>query len=579
VHFSSLKYSVFAALIVITFARTPAAGQNASELRVSVRVNGVSASRRNPVMEILSASGEEMFQPGIDARIEKLTAWYHARGFFSMRVDSVCVPESDGEPLQIWIDEGPVYRFGTVRQIVNGGPAPAWLRTREDLRSGEAVSSGRMNRYFESLLNRLENSGYPLAKITLSPLAIEEKEGLLGMTLHIETGPIVHLASVRVKGNKLTRSAVVIRESRLKIGVPYSGDVIRGVRQRVQRLGIFQEVREPEVLFHKNEAHVILIVEEGNSNTADGVLGYQPAKDEQAKGVITGTLHIQMKNLLGTGRFLEAFWEKKDELSQSMRFGYEEPWMLGLPLFAGGEFQQDIRDSTYLEREWNVHIKAMPWPALSIRLGGGKKSVLPDSTGRIYYGLEELREWRLHAGLNYNTLDDPYNPSGGVEYHTLWTWGRRKPGGPENESQSGQVRHVVIDVKAVFPAFRGQVIYAGLHGEEISAGRYPGISDQIRFGGTRSVRGYREEEFRGTLVSWLNLEYRFLTARQSRFFLFLDGGYFQRREEDWIRRAVWGAGFGIRLGTRIGVLGVDYGLGQGDGILEGKVHVRLTNRF
>lgn len=573
------KCLMITALIVLTPLRVNAAGGNESELPVSVRVNGVSASRLNPVLDILSAPQEEISAAGIDSPIDALTAWYHERGFFSMRVDSVLPPRRDGEPREFWIHEGPAYRLGAVRIMVGGEPAPDWMKAREDLRPGDPVSSGRLNRYFESLLNRLENTGYPLAGITLSRLTIEEKEGLLGMTLLIDTGPAVHLASVRVSGNSLTRPAVIVRESRLKIGTPYSGEAVREVRQRLQRLGIFQKVSEPEVVFHENEAHVILRVEEGNSNTADGVVGYQPPKDERSKGVITGTLHIQLKNLLGTGRFLEAFWEKKDELSQSMRFGYEEPWLLGLPLFPGGEFQQDIRDSTYLEREWNIHLKAMPWPALSVRLGGGKKTVLPDSTGRVYYGLEDMREWRLHAGLNYNTLDDPYNPSGGAEYHTTWTWGWRKQNGRESERQSGEVRHVVLDLKAVLSVFRGQVLYAGLHGEEIRAGRYPGISDQIRFGGTRSVRGYREEEFRGTLVSWLNLEYRFLTAPQSRFFLFLDGGYFQRREEDWIRRAVWGAGFGIRLGTRIGILGVDYGLGEGDGILEGKVHVRLTNRF
>ena len=38
-------------------------------------------------------------------------------------------------------------------------------------------------------------------------------------------------------------------------------------------------------------------------------------------------------------------------------------------------------------------------------------------------------------------------------------------------------------------------------------------------------------------------------------------------------------GFGIRIETRLGLFGVDYGLGEGDSFLQGKVHVGLVNWF
>ena len=40
-----------------------------------------------------------------------------------------------------------------------------------------------------------------------------------------------------------------------------------------------------------------------------------------------------------------------------------------------------------------------------------------------------------------------------------------------------------------------------------------------------------------------------------------------------------GYGFGIRIETRLGLFGVDYGLGAGDSLLRGKVHVGLVNWF
>ena len=40
-----------------------------------------------------------------------------------------------------------------------------------------------------------------------------------------------------------------------------------------------------------------------------------------------------------------------------------------------------------------------------------------------------------------------------------------------------------------------------------------------------------------------------------------------------------GYGFGVRLTSRAGILGFDYGLGRGDSPGEGKLHVRVSTAF
>ena len=40
-----------------------------------------------------------------------------------------------------------------------------------------------------------------------------------------------------------------------------------------------------------------------------------------------------------------------------------------------------------------------------------------------------------------------------------------------------------------------------------------------------------------------------------------------------------GYGIGLRLETRLGLFGIDYGLGEGDRLSNGKVHIRLINEF
>ena len=41
----------------------------------------------------------------------------------------------------------------------------------------------------------------------------------------------------------------------------------------------------------------------------------------------------------------------------------------------------------------------------------------------------------------------------------------------------------------------------------------------------------------------------------------------------------FGYGFDLRIETRLGVIGIDYDLGEGRGLTSGLVHVGLTNKF
>ncbi|MFC1501990.1 BamA/TamA family outer membrane protein [bacterium] len=215
--------------------------------------------------------------------------------------------------------------------------------------------------------------------------------------------------------------------------------------------------------------------------------------------------------------------------------------------------------------------------------------MLPDSIGSARFNLAHTESWLLSVGFDYSTFDDRVNPIRGVRYHTIFTMGRKKNLGPdfliENNDDFDEVlntRLLQMDAEVVIPTWPHQVIYCGVHGTEVRTGEtFIPISDQIRFGGSRTLRGYDEDAFRGSLAAWFNVEYRYILARHSRVFVFIDGGMYQRREEEegLVKGTKFGYGFGIRIETQLGLIGIDYGIGEGDGLLKGKVHVGLVNSF
>jgi outer membrane protein assembly factor BamA len=141
-------------------------------------------------------------------------------------------------------------------------------------------------------------------------------------------------------------------------------------------------------------------------------------------------------------------------------------------------------------------------------------------------------------------------------------------------------------MEGVWEPFRFWVVDVQAHGRE-----YRGPDDIValpnlyRLGGSSSLRGYREEQFLGQRIAWSNLEWRRILGQLSRAVIFLDAGYYYRQIEsasngvEELDGFKVGWGFGLRIETGIGVIGFDYGLGEGDRLTNGKVHFRLTNRF
>lgn len=570
-----------------------------------VKFHGLRLFPRQEVLQILEIREKEKLSSPISAkRFDSLLNAYREKGRYFARIDSF---RSSFEPprvqpksrivqeatLEVWITEGPPLIVRTIEwEGVEASYREAlfpvlWLRP------GKAFSEFWLQKDIEQILSYYENRGYPFAKVGIQNLQIEhdsvsQKSMGIHIVCRVDQGPFIRLGSIGAEGNTFTRTQVIVRETRLKLGAPYSQREIDSALRALKQLGFFQKVLEPRMTFSENKAHVIFPIQEGNTTTLDGVIGYVPSTTRSEKGYFTGKLELGFTNLFGTGRFLEAFWEKKDRRTQSLRFRYEEPWLFGQPIFGRFRLGQEIRDTLYVDRFFELGFKWSPWPIFSCGIETGKKEILPDSVGSAFFRIPRSTTTFLTVHFEYNTLDDPLNPQRGIRYFTSLTSGTKRHIGPDwllsQEKFRPRVwtRQARMDVEWAIPLFFRQILDFKISGVEVKTGDpYPSLADQIRLGGASTLRGYREEAFYGTLVAWSNLEYRYLLGGASRVFLFLDHGFYQRKERSnqMIKHFKMGYGFGISLETRLGLLGVEYGLGEGDGILQGKIHVRLRNTF
>ena len=518
---------------------------------------------------------------------------YAAHDFPFAKIDSVVYninPDSSSASVKLYVTENIQIKFNGVGLSGIDSSKAAEIKSRFDTRPGRQFEPEKFINDMDDALGQLENQGYPFTRFELKSSSIEDvspSTGSIGIDMNTVLGPRLIVNEIQIGGNDLTKDNVILREIRINKGDVYDQRKVDKIPQRLMKLGYFDQVTQPQVFLTEGQSGGLIInVKEGNASKFDGILGYNPGTDTEG-GYFTGQLDISLGNLLGTGRSLLAHWEKRDRETQGLQFHYREPWLAGLPLHAGFGFEQLIQDTTYVQRDIAVDFAVPIFENMNILTRLNRSEISPDSMGSYIRGIPRSRTLNASIGIEYDSRDDLINPQAGAYYNTFVQTGKKENLGPDDLVQSLDLRKDIdnkrfsLDAEFYAPLFKRQVLAIGVHGRQIHSNEevIP-VPDLYRLGGTKSLRGYREDQFFGSSVAWTNVELRYILGRRSRAFVFIDSGYYSSKNGNIeSNKYKVGYGFGFRLETGLGIMGVDYGLGDGDGLFNGKVHVGLINEF
>jgi outer membrane protein insertion porin family len=502
---------------------------------------------------------------------------YEMGTFADVTADFAAIPE--GVKVIYHVKENPILK-GIVLQGNNKLSKDKLLKLMT-VKTGEVLNSKTVAANLRAIEESYKAEGYILAKtgdINFSP------EGIL--TVRVNEGIVEDIV---VKGNTKSKPFVITREMRTKKGQPFNAKEARVSMQKLYNLGYFEDVNL-KLLPGKQPGGTIIEVAVSEQKTGTFSIG----GGYSASDGLIGIINVGDKNFRGRGDDVNIHWEFGGKASTTGNYSvsFRRPWLDRKQTSFAFTFYNMLNQYT----DYNSNGDELS--TYDRRYRGFDFTFGRPVNDKLSHFITFKNRWDEYggwvSGKNYET-DEPYksdnyihnnfgltrsiivsrvldtrdsntNPSEGSRYALSGEFAGLGGDFSFNKYTAEGRRYWKVG-KSQVVAIRGMYGYGTGHIPEMQ---------KYMAGGIDTLRGYRDDQFKGNRLFAATAEYRFPVAKRVMAALFADAGNaWDSSSFDFIKDLKFGYGLGIRIVTPFGPMRVDYGIGsQG-----GRTHFSFGGQF
>ena len=561
--------TIFSLSIVLATLTPVFAADPTGKIVTSVAVTGNSVVTTKAIMEVVKVKPGEAV--AADKIKQDMQAIYELGYFFDVVSNFNEVPE--GVQVIYTVMENPV-----VQDVVIKGNTKVTtdkLNSILAVNKGSILNSKTLNDNVRAMEQYYHDQGYILTKISdvsMSPGGV--------LTISINEGM---LESILVTGNEKTKEKVITREMKGKPGEPFNVKDAKRSMQKVQNLGYFEDVNM-KLNPGKEPNSVILATTVVEQKTGRFSIGGGYSKSDGMVGII----EVGDDNFRGTGDKVKLHWEFGGQASnKNYEISYTRPWLdskqtsLGFSFYDMTNQYNDYNDdgsdrSTYDKRRKGfdvtlgrpqgeytqnyIVLKQRDDKWVSAVSGVDYSGVItsPFMTEHPNYLADNFGMTRSVSLMRvYDTRDNIFSPTEGNRLALTAEFAGKGLGGDfDYNKYTAETRNYFKVGHAQVVAVRGMVGYAD--------GKMPD-SGRFAVGGSDTLRGYRDDQFKGNKMLAASAEYRFPIVSKVEGVVFSDIGKAWEDEGYKLNDLEASVGVGVRVSTPIGPIRLDVAKG-GQGV-------------
>jgi outer membrane protein assembly factor BamA len=539
--------------------------------------------------------------------VYELPALLQAKGFINASIDSMKV---DSAKMAVQLYVGNSFRWAYINTKYVDKIVLESVAWNDKNFAGKPINFVQLQHVQQSMLDYMENNGYPFAKIELDSVNLNNED--LKANIKIDKGPLYKIDSIRVYGSAKISAEFLEHYLNIANGSLYRKEKLQQISKKLLELPYVQEQQPWNLTLLGTGCVINVYLKPKKSSQIDALVGFMPSNNALTsnKILVTGQATISLQNALGNGESLGLNWEQIQQSSPRLDLSFKQPYLFNSPFGVNTSFDLFKKDSSYININLMLGLQytASITQTSSIFIQSSVSNLLTIDTALIISTHQLPTQADVSAvsiGLNYefNNTNYRFNPQRGNELSFTGATGIKKI------KQNATIIKLVdpLDTGFSFSSlydtiklssyeFRLQASGAHYfplgHATTLKLGFNGGIfqspnnflNELFQIGGYKLLRGFDEESIYAAKYAVGTLEYRYLIGQNSYLFSFVDYG--------WVNSNLYGIntnntymgiGIGLAFETKAGIFNISYAIGKQDGnnlnFGQAKIHLGYATFF
>jgi outer membrane protein assembly factor BamA len=541
----------------------------------------------------------------------KLPAALQVKGYVTASIDSL---KFDSAFARMVLFVGQPYRWATLNATTVEPSLLDAVGWREKLFENKPLNFTQVQLMQEKMLDRLENTGYPFAKVYLDSILLDGDK--VSASLKVNKGILYKIDSISISGNAKISNAYLQQYLDLPNGAAYSKEKLLRINKKIRELSYLEEERPFDITMRSSGSVLNMYLKQRKSSQVNVLVGFLPNNDQLSskKLLITGEANILLKNAFGSGETIGVNWQQLQVKSPRLSMLYQHPYLFKSPIGLDFSFDMFKKDSSFL----NVNFQLGAQYTLNTNQSGklflqrfqtilslGAFNTTSIIANKQLPDIADVSS--LNVGVDYelNTTDYRLNPRKGNEFRVITTIGTKTlkknneilelkdPNNPgydfEKLYDSLKLKTYQLRVRGTaakyLPVGRQSTLKAAVNAGVFQSGNVF-RNELFQLGGYKLLRGFDEESEYLSHFAIATVEYRllYITGQNSYFYALVDGGWGQNNTTAAKQSYTYlGTGLGIAFETKAGIFNLALAVGKRNdtefNIQKSKIHFGFVNYF